>query len=69
MEVLTEFDPTYHPVVAASDRRAAAALVAEGRVTPERAEAAIRYLEEASERGEYAWVGSFVVVLGRVPAP
>ena len=67
VEVLTEFDPTYHPVVAASDRRAAAALVAEGRLTPGRAEAAIRYLEEASGRGEYAWVGSFMVALGRVP--
>jgi SAM-dependent methyltransferase len=68
IEVLTEFDPTYHPMVAASDRRAAAALVAEGTLTRERAEAAIRYLEEASERGEYAWMGSFVVALGRVPS-
>ena len=67
IEVLTEFDPAYHPAVAASDRRAAAALVAEGKLNPARAEAAIRYLEEASERGEYAWVGSFVVALGRVP--
>ena len=68
VEVLTEFDPTYHPLVAASDRRAAAALVAEGRLTAERAEAAIRYLEAASARGEYAWVGSFMVALGRVAA-
>ena len=68
VEVLTEFDPTYHPLVAASDRRAAVALVAEGQLTPERAKAAIRYLEEANARGEYAWTGSFMVVLGRVPA-
>jgi SAM-dependent methyltransferase len=67
VEVLTEFDPTYHPVVAASDRRAAAALVAEGVLEPARAETAIRYLEEASERGEYACVGSFMVAQGWVP--
>jgi SAM-dependent methyltransferase len=68
VEVLTEFDPTYHPVVAASDRRAAAALVAEGMLEPARAEAAIRSLEEASTRGEYAWVGSFMVARGWVTA-
>lgn len=67
VEALTEVDLAYHPMVAASDRRAAAALVAEGRLSPERAEAAIRSLEEASARGEYAWMGTFVVALGRVP--
>lgn len=68
VEVFTEFDPTYNPVAAAGDRQAAEALVAEGRLDRARADAAIRSLEEASERGEYAWIGSMVVALGRVPA-
>jgi len=37
-------------------------------VPPPRAEAALAYLELASERGEYAWFGSMFVAAGRVPA-
>ncbi len=68
IEVFTQFDPDYNAVAAAGDRQAAEALVAAGKLDRARAEAAIRALEEASARGEYAWVGSMVVALGRVPA-
>ena len=68
VEVFTEFDPVYHPVVAGGDRRAAEALVSEGKLSRERADATLAYLEDASERGEYAWIGSMVVAAGRVPA-
>jgi SAM-dependent methyltransferase len=68
IEPMIDFDPSYDPIAAAGDRRAAEALVAEGRISAERAEAAIRYLEEAAARGEYAWLGTMVVAAGRVPA-
>lgn len=67
VEVLTQFDPDYNAVAAAGDRQAAEALVAAGALDRARAEAAIRSLEEASARGEYAWLGSMVVALGRTP--
>lgn len=67
VEVFTEFDRTYHPISAAGDREAADALVTEGLLARERADAAIAYLEAASERGEYAWMGSMIMVAGRVP--
>ena len=68
VEVFTQFDPDYHPVAAAGDRQAAEELVAAGKLDRARAEAALRSLEEAHARGEYAWVGSMVVALGRAPA-
>ena len=67
VEVFTEFDRSYHPISAAGDREAAEALVDEGVLTRDRADAAIAYLEGASERGEYSWIGSMVVAAGRVP--
>lgn len=67
IEVFTEFDRHYHPISAAGDREAAEALVQEGLLSRERAEAAIAYLEVASERGEYAWMGTMVLAAGRVP--
>ncbi len=67
IEVFTELDRSYHPISAAGDRDAADALVADGELGRDRADAAIAYLEGASERGEYAWIGSMVVVAGRVP--
>ena len=67
VEVFTQFDPDYNPVALAGDRQAAEALVAAGKLDRERADAAIRSLEEAHTRGEYAWSGSMVVALGRVP--
>lgn len=68
IEVFTQIDPDYNPVAAAGDRQAAEELVAAGKLDRDRAEAAIRSLEEASARGEYAWIASMVVALGRVPA-
>lgn len=68
VEVFTQFDPDYNPVALAGDRQAAEALVAAGKLDRARADAAIRSLEEANARGEYAWVGSMMVALGRVPA-
>lgn len=68
IEVFTQFDPHYHPVALAGDRQAAEDLVAAGTLDRARADAAIRSLEEAHSRGEYAWIGSMVVALGRVPA-
>lgn len=68
IEVFTQFDPDYHPVAAAGDRQAAEELVAAGKLDRARAEAALRSLEEANARGEYAWIASMVVALGRVPA-
>lgn len=68
IEVFTEFDPNYHPVAAAGDRQAVEALVAAGTINRARGEAAIRSLEEANARGEYAWIGSMMVALGRAPA-
>lgn len=67
VEVFTQFDPEYSPVALAGDRQAAEALVAAGKLDRARADAAIRSLEEAHARGEYAWIGSMVVALGRVP--
>jgi SAM-dependent methyltransferase len=67
IEPMIDFDPSYDPIAAAGDRSAAEALVAEGRISAERAEAAIRYLEQAAARGEYAWLGTMVVAAGRVP--
>jgi SAM-dependent methyltransferase len=66
IEVFTQIDPDYNPVAAAGDRQAAEELVAAGKLDRDRAEAAIRSLEEASARGEYAWIASMVVALGRV---
>lgn len=68
IEIFTQFDPDYNAVAAAGDRQAAEALVAAGTLDRARAEAALRSLEEASARGEYTWVGSMVVALGRAPA-
>lgn len=67
IEVFTQFDPDYHPVAAAGDRQAAEELVAAGTLDRARAEAALRALKEANERGEYAWIASMVVALGRAP--
>jgi SAM-dependent methyltransferase len=67
-EVFTQFDPEYHPVAAAGDRQAAEELVAAGKLDRARAESALRALEEANARGEYAWIASMVVALGRTPA-
>jgi SAM-dependent methyltransferase len=68
IEVFTQFDPAYHPVAAAGDRQAAEELVAAGKLDRARAEAALRALEETNARGEYAWIASMVVALGRGPA-
>ncbi|MCA9880401.1 MAG: methyltransferase domain-containing protein [Thermomicrobiales bacterium] len=68
VEVFTQFDPDYHPVAAAGDRQSAEELVAAGALDRARAEAALRSLEEANARGEYAWIASMVVALGRAPA-
>ena len=68
IDVFTQFDPDYHPVAAAGDRQAVEELVAAGALDRARGEAALRSLEEANARGEYAWVGSMMVALGRVPA-
>ncbi len=64
---MIDVDLAYDPVSAEGDRLSAAALVADGSLTPERAEAAIAYLETASQRGEYTWLGTMIVVVGRVP--
>lgn len=64
---MADFDGTYDPVAAEGDRKAAAMLVAEGRLAAERAEATIAYLEAAAARGEFSWLGTMVIAAGRVP--
>ncbi|MBL8127975.1 MAG: methyltransferase domain-containing protein [Chloroflexia bacterium] len=67
IEVFTQFDPEYHPVAAAGDRQAVEELIAAGRLDRARGEAALRSLEEANARGEYAWVASMMVALAHAP--
>jgi SAM-dependent methyltransferase len=64
---LTSFETTYDEVMAEGDRIAARALVAEGALTEERAQAAIHALTEASDRGEFSWLGTMVIAVGRAP--
>jgi SAM-dependent methyltransferase len=68
VEVFTQFDPDYNAVAAAGDRQAVEELVAAGKLDRARGEAALSALEEANARGEYAWIGSMVVAVGRAPA-
>ena len=67
IEVLTDYDDDYDPVAAAGDREAAEELIAEGLLTRERAEAALGYLDRASEGGYFTWIGSMVIAAARVP--
>jgi Methylase involved in ubiquinone/menaquinone biosynthesis len=67
VEPMIDADLGYDAISAEGDRLSAAALVADGVLTTERAEAAIAYLEAASDRGEYTWLGTMIIVAGRVP--
>jgi SAM-dependent methyltransferase len=67
VEALTDFDPNYDPTAASGDRAAASELVAQGTLDADRAEAAIAYLQQAAAEGTYAWLGTMVVAVGRVP--
>jgi SAM-dependent methyltransferase len=64
---LTAFVGDYDEVMADGDRIAAKELVAEGVLAPERAAAALKYLHEASARGEFSWLGTMVIAIGRAP--
>ncbi|MEY2420352.1 MAG: hypothetical protein QOI95_419 [Acidimicrobiaceae bacterium] len=67
VEPLTDFDPNYDPIAVAGDRAAASELVAQGTLDADRAAAALAYLRQAAANGTYAWLGTMVVVAGRVP--
>jgi ubiquinone/menaquinone biosynthesis C-methylase UbiE len=67
VEPMTDASLSYDPISAEGDRISSAALVTDGVLTTHRAEAAIAYLEAASERGEYTWLGTMVIVAARVP--
>jgi ubiquinone/menaquinone biosynthesis C-methylase UbiE len=68
VRIVTTFETELDPDEAADFAEHAAQLVAEGRLTPERAQAAMEYLQ-AADRGQwYAAYTLIFVVLGHVPS-
>jgi SAM-dependent methyltransferase len=65
---MIDFDGTYDEAAAEVDRATMAKAVADGAITPERAEAVIAYLLDAAARGAYTWLGTMVIAAGHVPA-
>lgn len=67
LEVLVDVETTLHPVSLSSYQFGADAAVAAGKLTRERADAAIAAIREANDRGAYAAYAHMCVTTGRVP--
>lgn len=65
--VVTEIDCIYGDDVARYTRQTADRAVAMGLLSPERAESAVAYLDEAGTNGRYATYSSLFVAAGQVP--
>ncbi len=68
LHVVTEIDCAYNDEVASYTRQTADRAVALGLLPPERAIAAIAYLDHAGRQGRYATYSSLFVAAGRVSA-
>jgi ubiquinone/menaquinone biosynthesis C-methylase UbiE len=67
LEVLVNVETRLHPMSLPSYQYGADAAVIAGRLTRERADAAIKMIREADERGTYASYAHMCVIAGRVP--